>query len=235
MNGRNHNTLGAIGLPAAVVEMLLQRAYDTASGHPNTRYIVTAEKTLTNKQKDAVKEHIENSGPGGEEAGNILFLYNTKVEVHKLDNDLSDIHSKMPADDMTRMIAGAFGIPIALIGLGAADGAKFAGNYTESRRSFWEDTIIPQYLTPIAGGLTTALCPPGARIVFDLDTIEAIIESRAARAKTIEPVTFLTNDEKRELAGYPPLTDEQRARLKEEAEARKATPVAKDETPPNPA
>ena len=204
--GKNITALGAIGLPTQVIRLLLQRAADTASGHPNTKYIVAAEKTLTNKQKDAIKEQIEDSATGDSESGGVLFVYNTKIDVHKLDNDLSDIHSKMPLDDMSRLIAGAFGIPISLLGLGAADGAKFAGNYIESRRSFWEDTIIPNYLTPIATGMTGAICPRGARIRFDLDTIDAIQDIRIARAKDLAEVPFLTTTEKRELIGFEPTT-----------------------------
>lgn len=229
---RNVNALGAIGLPSEIVEMLLQRAYDTASGHPNSKYIVSAEKTITEPQKAAIKGQIEDRELDGEEAGNILFISNTQIKVDKLDNDLSDIHSKMPLDDMARMIYGAFGIPISLVGMGAADGAKFAGNYKESRQSFWEDTIIPCYCTPIATGLTAALCPPGARISFDLDSIDAIQDSRVGRSAELKDVNFLTMDEKRELAGYPKLSEEQRKQMAEEAKISKPTspapaPVAK--------
>lgn len=230
-SGKNVTALGAIGLPTEVIEMLLRRAYDTASGHPNTKYIITAEKTLTEKQKTAIKDHMENAGPEGDEAGNILFLFNTEIKVHKLDNDLSDIHSKMPLDDMARMIYGAFGIPISLVGMGAADGAKFAGNYKESRQSFWEDTLIPGYLSPIATGLTAALCPYGARISFDLDSIDAIQDSRAARMKEINSVTFLTDDEKREIAGFAPLSAAQKAELAAARPAPKAAQAGPEALP----
>lgn len=202
--GKNITPLQAAGLPADVISLLLRRAGDTAAGHPNAKYIIAAEKTLSKQQKAALKDQINDSETGEDESGHILFLYNTKVEVHTLANDLSDIHSKMPMDDMTRMIAGLFGVPVALLGLGAADGAKFAGNYSESRASFWEDTIIPGYLSPIATGLTAAICPYGARVRFDYDTIEALNEARAAKAKSLEKVTFLTDDEKRELCGFAP-------------------------------
>lgn len=201
----NIHPLGAIGLPADVVKMLLQRAHDTAAGHPNTKYIITAEKTLTNAQKKAVIERVENSAVEGENSGQVLFLFNTKIEVHKLDNDLSDIHAKMPLDDMARMIAGAFGIPVALLGLGAADAAKFAGNYSESRRSFWEDTMIPDYLEPMAVGMTAAICPYGARIRFDYDTIQALADVRIVNAEKLGRVTFLTRDEKREITRFEKL------------------------------
>ena len=195
----------AIGLPAQVIRLLLQRAVDTASGHPNTKYIVVAEKTLTKKQKNELVNMVEETEVGEEKSGNILFLYNTNAKIEKLDNDLSDIHSKMPMDDMSRMIAGAFGVPIALIGLGAADAAKFASNYTESRRAFWADTIIPGYLSPIATGMTAAICPPGARIFFDLDTIDALRDHNIANAEKLTGVGYLTKDEKRSLIGFEPL------------------------------
>lgn len=205
--GKSTTPLQACGLPADVITLLLQRAADTAAGHPNSKYIVTAEKTLTVKQKAALKDQILDTEVNQEESGHILFLYNTKVDVHKLDNDLSNIHSKVPLDDMSRMIAGLFGVPVALMGFGASDAAKFASNYGESRESFWADTIIPMYLNPIATGLTAAICPYGARVRFDLDSIESLQASRMARAKDLKDVTFLTDDEKRELCGYGPLKD----------------------------
>ena len=197
----NVTPLASIGLPAQVTVLLLQRAADTASGHPNTKYIVTCEKTLTDKQKKAIKEQIDAREVEGEQSGQVLFLYNTAIKVDKLDNDLSDIHSKMPLDDMARQIVGAFGIPIALIGLGAADGAKFASNYNESRRSFWEDTMIPEYLEPFATGMTVAVAPAGMKIRFDYDSIEAISEARVAKAERLSKVTFLTKNDKREMTG----------------------------------
>jgi hypothetical protein len=201
----NIHPLGAIGMPAQIVSLLLQRAVDTAAGHPNSKYIIVAEKTLTTQQKDKIKEQIEKTSTNGENSGQVLFLYNTRVDVVKLDNGLEDIHSKMPLDDMSRQIVGAFGIPIALIGLGGADAAKFAHNYTESRRSFWEDTLVPEYFVPFATGLTAALCPFGARVEFDYDEIQAIADIRIENAAKLSKVSFLTRDEKRAMTGFEPL------------------------------
>lgn len=203
----NNNLLCAIALPAEIIKLLLRRAIDTASGHPNTKYIVVAEKTLTKKQKEELVAHVESMAPGEEESGNILFLYNTNAKIEKLDNSLADIHSKVPLDDMTRMIFGVFGIPIALGGLGAADSAKFANNYIESRRAFWADTIIPSYLVPFATGVTAAICPPGIRIRFDYDSIDALRDHNIDNATKLERVTFLSLDEKRELVGFAPVAN----------------------------
>lgn len=216
--------LDSIGYPAEIINLLLKRAIDSASGHPNSKYIIGTEKTLTPEQNDEIKDSLDETTPGGDDGGNILILSNTKLDVHELNNNLGDIHAKMPMDDMARHIAGSFGIPISLLGLSAQDGAKFAGNYMESRRSFWEDTIIPGYLIPIAQGMTKAMCDEGWEIVFDIDTIPALEEVKADRAKKLEDVTFLDDDEKREMCGFPPMTEAQKA----DAKARR------DKTPVNP-
>lgn len=194
----------SIAHPIAIIDALMQRALDTASGHPNVKYVITAEKTLTKQQKEALAQHLEQGGPGDEYSGSVLFLYNTTIKIDKLDNNLADIHSKIPLDDMTRQIAGVFGVPIALLGLGSADSAKYASNYNESRRSFWQDTIAPCYLIPIAAGMTQAICPPGARCNFDYDKIPALWEDRAKLGETLSRVNFLTSDEKRDILGFAP-------------------------------
>jgi phage portal protein BeeE len=93
---------------------------------------------------------------------------------------------------------------VALLGLGAADGAKFASNYKESRTAFYEDTIIPEYLTPIAEGLTEALADDGLEVVFDHDSIPALQYAKAERAVKVSKIDFLDDNEKRELCGFKP-------------------------------
>lgn len=194
----------SISIPLAIITALMQRALDTASGHPNIKYVVTAEKTLTKAQHDALQKHLEEATPGEQESGGILFLYNTTVQIHSLDNKLSDIHSKIPLDDMTRQVAGVYGVPIALLGLGSADAAKYANNYQESRLAFWQDTVVPGYLSPIAAGMTAMICPYGARIRYNLDDIPAMWEGRAKLGESLSKVTCLTTDEKRNILGFQP-------------------------------
>lgn len=199
--------LHSLGLPLQVTKALLIRAIRSAEGHPNCRYLVTCSKSLTEPQQKALAKYInQDHGPDGIESGKIPMLFNaTEVVIHKLDNDLSDIHSKVPLDDMTRMIFGGFGIPIALAGIGAADAAKFAGNFDGSRAAFWQDTIIPSYVSPIFQGLTRMLCPPGLRISADLDSIPALMPARIAAMKELDGVKFLTETEKRDMMGFGPV------------------------------
>jgi phage portal protein BeeE len=192
----------SLAVPLAIITCLMQRAYDTASGHPNIKYVVTSDKTLTKQQVDALKAHLDSAGPGEEGSGSVLFLYNTKIEVHTLDNKLSDIHSKIPLDDMTRIIAGVFGVPVALLGLSNADSAKYSNNYQQSRLALWQDTVVPTYLSPLAAGLTASLCPYGAKVSFDYDAVPALWEGRANLGQTLSHVNFLTTNEKREILGF---------------------------------
>jgi len=197
----------SLALPLQIINALMQRAADMAAGHPNIKYVITAEKTLTRQQKETLTRHLEASGPGEENSGTVIFLYNTSIVIHPLDNKLDDIHSKLPLDDMTRQIAGVFGVPIALMGLGSADAAKYASNYQESRLSFWQDTVVPCYLSPIAAGMTQAICPPGSRIQFDLDRVPALWAGRAKLGESLTKVAFLTNNEKRAILDFEPVSD----------------------------
>jgi phage portal protein BeeE len=203
----NPAAIECIAQPIAIINALMQRALDTASGHPNVKYVISAEKTLTKAQKEALEKHLQSSAPGEDESGQVLFLFNTTIKVDKLDNQLADIHSKIPLDDMTRQIAGVFGVPVPLLSLGSADAAKYAGNYVEARLAFWQDTILPCYLAPIAAGMTQAICPPGARISFDLDAIPALWKGRAELGETLSKVSFLTVTEKRAVLDFEPTTE----------------------------
>lgn len=204
---KNNTPLNTLGLPSEIITMLLQRAHDTASGRPNLKHIVAAEKTLDGKQEDELKDEFDEREVGAEKSGNLLLLTNTSIDVHTLDDGMADIHSKVPLDDMTRMIYAAFGVPIALGGIGSSDAAKFAGNFEASRQSFYEDTLVPAYCDPIAQSLTAALCPPGAVVRFDYDAVPAIAYSRAKKAKELQTITFLTDQEKREMSGFPAKKD----------------------------
>lgn len=204
MNFDVQNTpLQAIGLPTALYDALMIRALESADGTPNSKWLVTASRDLDDGQAKDVKEGIEDTKPGGDKGGEIIFVAGTDVKVQEIKNDLSDIHSKVPLDDQARTIAGNFGIPIALLGFAGADGSKFANNYDESRKAFFEDTIEPGYLTPLEDGFSMFLCGAGYRVIFDRDSIPALRKSRADIAATYDKVTFLDESEKREVTGWP--------------------------------
>lgn len=193
------------GIAADIVRLLMHRAIETASGHPNVKHLLTSSKDMTDAQFNAMVDQFRAGAVGGHNSGNVIFVAGEELKVTALDNGMKDIHSKMPLDDMTRQIAGVFGVPASLLGIGSSDAAKYASNYAESRLAFYQDTIIPGYLRPLADGLTEAICPVGYEIVFDLDSIEALADARLAKAERLTKIDFLTSDEKRELCDFPPI------------------------------
>lgn len=204
MNLDVQNTpLQAVGMPVALYNGLMERALEQSDGTPNSKWFVTAGRDIGEAQSKEIKDGIDDTKPGGDSAGEIIFVFGEDIKLQEIKNDLSDIHSKIPLDDQARTIAGNFGIPIALLGFAAADGSKFASNYDESRKAFFEDTIEPGYLTPMEDGFSMFLCAPGSRVIFDRDSIPALKKSRADIAAVYEKVTFIDENEKREVTGWP--------------------------------
>ena len=202
---KTHSPLQSLGLAPVIATSLMERAWEAARGTPNLKHVVTADRDMTVAQQDEFSREINDRRVGEESAGNVLFISGSNAKFTTIDTGLKDIHTKIPLDDMTRQIAAVFGVPIPLLGLAAADGAKFAGNYAEARLSFIEDTVIPGYLALIEDGLTRMICPDGYEIKFDLDSIECLRERRFSVAKDLAVLPFLTPNEKRAAIGYGPI------------------------------
>lgn len=198
-----NSPLQAATSPADIIGLLLARAKDTASGMPNIRHIVSTDGSTTIQQENSIIELFRNSMPDGEKSGKVGFISGSQVKVLELNNGMMDIHSKLPLDDMFRMVGAIFGVPMALLGISSADGAKFASNFVESRLAFVQDTIIPSYLHPIEMGLTEALCPPGYEYKFDRDNIQALNDERVNKMLKLKDIPFLTDEEKRIACDYP--------------------------------
>jgi phage portal protein BeeE len=194
----------AATLPIETYLLLLQRARETAGGAPNKRYIIATDGNLTTEQEDQVYAMMNDSRVGAARSGQIGLINGTKVEIVPLDDDWSDIHTKMPSDDMMRVLAGIWGMPAQLLGLGGADAAKYAANYIEGRSAFYEDTLIPGYLKPFEEGFTQAICPPGYEIYFDVDSLEPLRDARVRRMTAASKITFITDNEKRALFDMEP-------------------------------
>jgi hypothetical protein len=99
-----------------------------------------------------------------------------------------------------REIALAFGVPPLLLGL---PGDNTFRNYQEANRAFWRQTVIP--LVVRLQKAFQAWAQPGFgpfRFDYNIDRIEALSSERAAEWRRIDGASFLTNDEKREAAGY---------------------------------
>ncbi len=105
-----------------------------------------------------------------------------------------------------RDIALAFGVPPMLLGI---PGDNTYANYREANLAFWRQTVLP-LARKAAAALSTWLRPwsdtPFA-ITADPDGIPALADERAALWARLEASSFLGTDEKRALAGLPPLSN----------------------------
>lgn len=79
-------------------------------------------------------------------------------------------------------IFSAFGFPEQLLGLGEMNNAVMS----EIRRNYWENTVLPK-MAKIMNAINSEIVQvgwPEYQLAFDLDAVEALKESREARART---------------------------------------------------
>jgi len=98
-----------------------------------------------------------------------------------------------------REIALAFGVPPQLLGV---PGDATYANYREANGAFWRHTVVP-LAERAARALSVWLEPkfPGARVACDLDAVPALSAERDALWARLEGASFLTDAERRRLAG----------------------------------
>jgi phage portal protein BeeE len=95
-------------------------------------------------------------------------------------------------------------VPAQLIGI--PDAQTYA-NMEQARLAFWEDTVLP-LVRLIQDGLSDWLLPQweaGLRFAPDEDAIPALVDRRHALFEKLGKAEFLTLNERRAAAGYPPL------------------------------
>lgn len=98
-----------------------------------------------------------------------------------------------------REIALAFGVPPQLLGI---PGDATYANYREANVAFWRGTVAP-LVRKTAAALTGWLSGrfEGVRIEADLDAVPALQPEREALWARLEAASFLTDDERRRMAG----------------------------------
>jgi len=102
--------------------------------------------------------------------------------------------------EAARDIALAFGVPPMLLGL---PGDNTYANYREANQAFWRQTIIP-LVRKTALGLQNWLGPwfdGPLSLSPDLEKVPALAEDRTALWQRLGQADFLSQDEKRALAG----------------------------------
>jgi HK97 family phage portal protein len=107
---------------------------------------------------------------------------------------------------IAREIAQAFGVPPILLGI---SGDSSFSTYKEARLHFWEDTVLPiiEYIrTEFENSLSNRF-DRSIDMIFDIDSIHALIPRRENLWNKISNASFLTVNEQREILGYMPIKE----------------------------
>lgn len=156
---------------------------------------------LTDEQFDRLKEELKDNFQGARNAGRPLLLEGGLdwASISMSPQDMDFIAAKHSA---ARDIALAFGVPPMLLGI---PGDNSYANFAEANRAFWRQTVIPLN-GRIAAAFEAALCKEaGLTLRPDLEQVTALAEERRALWRRINGAGFLTQNEKRRLAGFADL------------------------------
>lgn len=152
------------------------------------------------------KEHQRDLKESLSDRSYIKIVEGLSGSVQNIPSEFNEILKALDAEILERNIASAFGVPNALVGIGD-NKSVYKDNMNDIIISFFQEVIIPRYLKPISEALTLNLLPEGMRLRFDEDTIPKLQIARAQGLANLEKVSSLTNNEKREMFGFPPLNN----------------------------
>ncbi len=156
---------------------------------------------LSAEQVTRLKSELESGFTGPDRAGRPMVLEGG-LDWKSMGLSPSDMDFTQGRREAARDIALAFGVPPMLLGI---PGDNTYANYQEANRAFWRQTILP-LVGRSARGLSRWLSAFGDEIALrpDLDAVPALAGERAALWARLQAASFLTDAERRALAGLEP-------------------------------
>jgi len=154
---------------------------------------------MSDAQFDRLKSELEGSHTGPDHAGRPMLLEGG-LDWKAMSLSPSDMDFIEARREASREIALAFGVPPMLLGI---PGDNTYANYKEANQAFWRQTIIP-LVRKTTTGLETWLRPyfgDDLTILPELDQVPALTEERQALWARLNAASFLTDAERRTLAG----------------------------------
>jgi HK97 family phage portal protein len=168
--------------------------YKGPDGQPN----------LTEEQFARLKQELENAYSGAANAGRPMVLEGG-LEWRAMSYSPADMDFAAARAGAAREIALAFGVPPMLLGI---PGDNTYSNYREANLAFWRQTVLP-LVAKTAQALTRWLGPrfgKDLRVGYDSDQVDALALEREAVWARLNDANFLTLNERRQAAGYGPLS-----------------------------
>lgn len=181
------------------VQSLLQNA-----ARPSGALVMSADNALTDEEFSRLKHEIEQNYSGAENAGRPMLLEGG-LDWKQLGLSPMDMEVLKAREMAARDISLAFGVPPLLLNI---PGDNTYANYREARLGFYEDTVLP-LIRFIIADLNHFLSPyfPGAKIIPDVDAIEAVAEKRMKMWAMADASDDITLNESRKMKGLEPLPD----------------------------
>lgn len=154
---------------------------------------------LSDEQFERLKSELEGQHSGASRAGRPMVLEGG-LDWKAMSLSPADMDFIAARREAAREIALAFGVPPMLLGI---PGDNTFSNYKEANQAFWRQTIVP-LVQKTARGLEGWLRPffgDDLCIHLDLDSVPALSEERASLWSRLGAASFLTDEERRHMAG----------------------------------
>jgi len=154
---------------------------------------------LTDEQFERLKSELEGQHSGAARAGRPMVLEGG-LDWKTMSLSPADMDFISARREAAREIALAFGVPPMLLGI---PGDNTYANYKEANQAFWRQTILP-LVRKTARGLEEWLRPffgDDLRVHAELDKVPALAAERAQLWARLDEASFLTQAERREMAG----------------------------------
>lgn len=156
---------------------------------------------LGEEQFQNLKKELEETYAGARGSGKPMLLEGG-LSWQEMGVSPREMDFLMTRQQMSREIALAFKTPPMVLGI---PGDNTYSNYKEANAAFYRTTVIPDAIrvyARIGQWLGRAMGEEGLTLTPDLDEIPALAEERAAVWEKLEGASFLSEEEKREAAGY---------------------------------
>ncbi len=160
---------------------------------------------MTDAQYDRLKEELEASHTGPRGAGRPMLLEGG-LDWKPMGLTPAEMDFKEARNMAAREIALAFGVPPMLLGV---PGDNTYANYKEANIALWRLTILP-LVVKTAGQIAAFLSAQfedEIEIRLNLEAVPALSAEREALWRRLNAASFLTDAERRQLAGLAPLED----------------------------
>jgi len=168
-------------------------------------YVSPTGDNLSEEQFDRLKSELEQGYSGSMNAGRPMVLEGG-LDWKAMGYSPRDMDFLQAKNGAAREIALAFGVPPMLLGI---PGDNTYSNYQEANRAFWVQTVIPlarRIAQDIGNWLATDFAG-SPELDVAADRVSALSSDYEAQWKRISEAGFLTENEKREVLGFPPVED----------------------------